>query len=65
MKNTPAIFLRVFSVALLITPTAVLAQDRPNILAIWGDDIGYWNVGAYNRGAMSYDMAIRWLTLCQ
>jgi hypothetical protein len=19
------------------------AQDRPNIVIIWGDDIGYWN----------------------
>ena len=31
------------------------AQDKPNILVIWGDDIGYFNVGAYNRGAMGYD----------
>jgi hypothetical protein len=27
---------------------------RPNILVIWGDDIGYWNLSAYNRGAMGY-----------
>ena len=33
---------------------AALAQDRPNILIIWGDDIGYWNTSAYNRGMMSY-----------
>jgi len=32
-----------------------VAQDKPNILIIWGDDIGYFNVGAYNRGAMGYD----------
>ena len=30
------------------------AQDRPNILIIWGDDIGAWNVSAYNRGSMGY-----------
>jgi len=30
------------------------AQDRPNILIIWGDDIGYWNISAYNRGMMGY-----------
>jgi len=30
------------------------AQDRPNILVIWGDDIGAWNVSAYNRGSMGY-----------
>jgi len=30
------------------------AAERPNILMIWGDDIGYWNVSAYNRGMMGY-----------
>ncbi len=30
------------------------AQDRPNILVMWGDDIGYWNVSAYNQGMMGY-----------
>src|SRR5262245_1181708 len=27
---------------------------KPNILVIWGDDIGYWNISAYNRGLMGY-----------
>jgi arylsulfatase len=27
---------------------------KPNILVIWGDDIGYWNVGAYNHGLMGH-----------
>src|SRR5262245_4832816 len=27
---------------------------RPNILMIMGDDIGYWNISAYNRGMMGY-----------
>lgn len=27
---------------------------RPNIVVIWGDDIGLWNLSAYNRGAMGY-----------
>ena len=27
---------------------------KPNILVVWGDDIGYWNVSAYNRGMMAY-----------
>jgi arylsulfatase len=30
------------------------AQDKPNILIIWGDDIGQFNVSAYNRGMMGY-----------
>src|SRR5262245_37673750 len=36
-----------------MTP-AVAASKKPNILIIWGDDIGYWNVGAYNLGMMGY-----------
>ena len=32
-----------------------LAQDKkPNFLMIWGDDIGYWNISAYNMGMMGY-----------
>ena len=27
---------------------------KPNILIIWGDDIGWWNVSAYNHGMMGY-----------
>ena len=27
---------------------------QPNILILWGDDIGYWNVSAYNQGMMGY-----------
>jgi hypothetical protein len=25
-------------------------QKKPNILVISGDDVGFWNVSAYNRG---------------
>jgi arylsulfatase len=27
---------------------------KPNILVIWGDDIGYWNISAYCKGMMGY-----------
>jgi arylsulfatase A-like enzyme len=30
------------------------AQQKPNILVIMADDIGYWNISAYNRGMMGY-----------
>jgi len=44
--------------ALLVLITAsimaVAQQKKPNILVIWGDDIGYWNVSAYNHGMMGY-----------
>ena len=33
---------------------AQAAKKKPNILVIWGDDIGQFNVGAYNLGMMGY-----------
>ena len=29
-------------------------KKKPNIVVIWGDDIGYWNISAYNQGMMGY-----------
>ncbi|MCG6858958.1 MAG: arylsulfatase [Salaquimonas sp.] len=34
--------------------TAHAQQGKPNILVIWGDDIGQYNTSAYNRGLMGY-----------
>jgi arylsulfatase len=31
-----------------------MATSKPNILIIWGDDIGWFNVSAYNHGIMGY-----------
>jgi arylsulfatase len=30
------------------------AQGKPNILVVWGDDIGQSNISAYTRGMMGY-----------
>ena len=38
----------------LATPTLAQETQKPNILVIMGDDIGYWNISAYNRGQMGY-----------
>lgn len=35
-------------------PGVAAAQDKPNILVIWGDDIGVHNISAYNHGIMGY-----------
>jgi len=51
-----------YSLALLIVSAALLstavpaqsAGNKPNILIIWGDDIGQFNVSAYNNGMMGY-----------
>lgn len=34
--------------------TAASAQKQPNIVVIWGDDIGQSNVSAYSHGLMGY-----------
>jgi arylsulfatase len=40
---------------LMLCPALVAhAQQKPNILIIWGDDIGQFNTSAYNRGMMGY-----------
>jgi arylsulfatase len=31
-----------------------MAAKKPNILIIWGDDIGWFNISAYNHGIMGY-----------
>jgi arylsulfatase len=40
------------AVALMATPAA--AQPKPNIVIIWGDDIGQSNISAYSHGLMGY-----------
>jgi len=40
---------------ILLSGEALCAQsDKPNILIIWGDDIGIDNISAYNLGMMGY-----------
>ena len=41
--------------ALFCIATTVQAADKkPNILVIWGDDIGLWNISANSHGMMGY-----------
>ena len=47
MKNS-------FLILFLFSFVSLMAQDKPNILVIWGDDIGQFNVSAYNMGMMGY-----------
>jgi len=50
--------LRLSSLALLTgvtlanAPAAAQQQQKPNILVVMGDDIGWSNIGAYNQGVM-------------
>ncbi len=50
------LFFQLAAVALLMlgSVTALAADKPPNILVIWGDDIGTWNISHNNRGMMGY-----------
>jgi len=37
----------------LVARTTFAADKKPNILVIMGDDVGWFNIGAYNQGIMS------------
>ncbi len=40
--------------AIMPPVTAAGQQELPNIVVIWGDDIGWFNISAYNMGMMAY-----------
>ncbi|GAB5451592.1 MAG: arylsulfatase [Halioglobus sp.] len=45
-----------FALAGLLTVCSIAAQaaDKPNILVVWGDDVGQSNISAYTMGMMGY-----------
>jgi arylsulfatase A-like enzyme len=40
--------------ALALPAAAQTGAKKPNVLVIWGDDIGQFNISAYNNGMMGY-----------
>jgi len=40
--------------ALMLPLSAAMAADKPNILVIWGDDVGWSNISKYSHGMMGY-----------
>lgn len=55
-KNLAAALAVCASGALALLPADAAAQsaDKPNILVIWGDDVGQSNISAYTMGLMGY-----------
>ena len=43
------------SVAVVLALPAWAQEEKPNILVIWGDDIGQSNISAYTMGLMGYE----------
>ena len=56
MKNSlkTAAIAVVALLALGAAPATAQTAAKPNILVIWGDDIGTWNISHNNRGMMGY-----------
>jgi len=44
----------IIATMLLMLSSVALAAKKPNIVVIWGDDIGQSNVSAYTHGLMGY-----------
>ncbi len=53
-KHKPATALIMSLLFLVCSLTAQADDKKPNILVIWGDDIGTWNISHNNRGMMGY-----------
>ncbi len=49
-----ALLLVIVATATLIAPAKAAKSKKPNILVIWGDDIGQSNISYYTHGVMGY-----------
>ena len=54
MKKSAAMRSSFVMLLALTATTAFAQQDKPNILVIWGDDIGQSNISQYTHGVMGY-----------
>jgi len=50
--KTRSVLFAVIAVLVSVAGPVGAAEKKPNILVIFGDDIGTWNVGAYTHGMM-------------
>ena len=57
-SSTKTLFLICVALAAVLAfaamPASGATATKPNILVIWGDDIGTWNISHNNRGMMGY-----------
>jgi arylsulfatase len=52
--NRRGVFLSMLFLFLLFGARAQSQTTKPNVVVIFGDDIGYWNVSAYSHGLMGW-----------
>ncbi len=48
------LFMTSIMIVMLSLTSLTRAADKPNILVIWGDDVGWNNPSCYNSGMMGY-----------
>ena len=53
-RSTYARYFTAFLLLLLFSGLGQAATKKPNILVIWGDDIGQSNISAFTKGVMGY-----------
>ena len=53
-RKRTTVMLFIVVVAMAFIPGTAFSADKPNIVIIWGDDIGITNVSAYSKGLMGY-----------
>src|SRR5262245_29413184 len=53
MSNARGMFRSLTAAAALVCGATAASAAKPNILVIMGDDVGWFNLGAYHRGIMS------------
>jgi arylsulfatase A-like enzyme len=54
MQRNRQLSLSFISLLFILMALPVSAADKPNILVIWGDDVGITNISAYSQGLMGY-----------
>ena len=52
-KLWPVLCAGLIAVAVAGSPAVAQQQRKPNIVVIMGDDVGWFNIGAYHQGMMS------------
>jgi arylsulfatase A-like enzyme len=53
-KLLPGLLASVFAATVICAPAGAQQQQKPNIVIIWGDDIGQSDISAYSRGLMGF-----------
>ncbi|MEH0387548.1 arylsulfatase [Vibrio mimicus] len=53
-KRSSKLLLNACTLAMGAASATAYAADKPNILVIFGDDVGYWNLSTYNQGMLAY-----------